>query len=255
MPLTSMHPTPVDAKAASAASHGRMRPNGGKGQVGQEPSAKPKVGPSFAPANTGLRRKLSAVLRDQLLSEIKGLNSAEGAAVWARRVLPAKNSLDDTDAQQLEEAFEAKLTELNGQPVAAEPSGPNSPTVSEGDDVPEGDISNAQALLPRLAIIDSELARPEPRRIRDKDHLQFVATQPCLICGRTPADPHHLRFTQHSALGRKVSDEFTVPLCRGHHREVHRYADEAAWWQKAGNDPTAAARALWLKTHPLIPIM
>jgi hypothetical protein len=67
-----------------------------------------------------------------------------------------------------------------------------------------------------------------------------------------PADAHHLRFAQSPALGRKVSDEFTVPLCRGHHREVHRYGDEAAWWEKTGSiDPTAAARLFWLKTHPL----
>ena len=52
-------------------------------------------------------------------------------------------------------------------------------------------------------------------------------------------------------LGRKVSDEFTVPLCRGHHREVHRSGDEPAWWEKTGIDPTTTARALWLETHPL----
>jgi hypothetical protein len=75
----------------------------------------------------------------------------------------------------------------------------------------------------------------------------FFATS-CLICGRKPADPHHLRFVQQRALGRKVSDEFTVPLCRGHHREVHR---SGAWWTNAGVDPTVAARALWLETHPL----
>ena len=78
-----------------------------------------------------------------------------------------------------------------------------------------------------------------------------MAKQPCLICGRRPADAHHLRFAQHRALGRKVSDEFTVPLCRGHHREVHRCGDEAAWWKNAGVDPTITARALWLETHPL----
>jgi hypothetical protein len=72
-----------------------------------------------------------------------------------------------------------------------------------------------------------------------------------LICGRRPADAHHLRFTQHRALGRKVSDEFTVPLCRGHHREVHCCGDEAALWKNAGVDPTITARALWLETHPL----
>ena len=66
-----------------------------------------------------------------------------------------------------------------------------------------------------------------------------------------PSDAHHLRFARHRALGRKVSDEFTVPLCRGHHREVHRSGDEAAWWKKTGIDPTVTARALWLQTHPL----
>ena len=63
--------------------------------------------------------------------------------------------------------------------------------------------------------------------------------------------PPALRFAQHPALGRKVSDEFTVPLCRGHHREVHRCGDEVGWWENAGVDPTVTARALWLETHPL----
>src|SRR5262249_34017699 len=62
---------------------------------------------------------------------------------------------------------------------------------------------------------------------------------------------HHLRFAQPPTLGRKVSDEFTVPLCRGHHREVHRCGDEAAWWDKTAIDAAAAARELWLKSHPL----
>ena len=77
-------------------------------------------------------------------------------------------------------------------------------------------------------------AHPEPRRARDREHVKFVAGHPCLICGRHPADPHHLRFAQSRALGRKVSDEFTVPLCRGHHREGHRCGDGAAWWAKVG---------------------
>ena len=101
------------------------------------------------------------------------------------------------------------------------------------------------------AIDKTVLALPEPRRVRDRDHVRSVARHPCLVCGRQPSDPHHLRFTQSRALGRKVSDEFTVPLCRGHHREVHRCDDEAAWWRKAGIDPTAVARTLWLETHPL----
>jgi hypothetical protein len=57
----------------------------------------------------------------------------------------------------------------------------------------------------------SALPLPEPRRVRDRDHVRHVAKQPCLVCGRIPADAHHLRFAQSRALGRKVSDEFVVP--------------------------------------------
>ena len=98
------------------------------------------------------------------------------------------------------------------------------------------------------------LALPATRRIRDREHVKSVAKQPCLVCGRRPADAHHLRFAQSRALGRRVSDEFTVPLCRGHHREVHHCGDEFAWWERAGIDPTFTARALWLETHPLPPV-
>ncbi|HEV2696627.1 MAG TPA: putative HNHc nuclease, partial [Terriglobales bacterium] len=98
----------------------------------------------------------------------------------------------------------------------------------------------------------SVLVFPEPRRIRDRDHIRYVINQSCLICGRRPSDPHHLRFAQSRALGRKVSDEFTVPLCRAHHREIHRCGNEGSWWRNAGIDPLAAARALWLETHPLL---
>jgi hypothetical protein len=101
------------------------------------------------------------------------------------------------------------------------------------------------------AIDKSVLSLPAPRRTRDRNHVRLVAKQPCLICGRRPADPHHLRFAQSRTLGRKVSDEFTVPLCRGHHREIHRCGNEAAWWKKVGVDPTVPARALWLESHPL----
>ena len=51
------------------------------------------------------------------------------------------------------------------------------------------------------------------------------------------------------ALGRKVSDEFTVPLCRLHHREVHRARNEPAWWSKLGIDALATALRLWKMTR------
>src|SRR6516162_7732578 len=86
-------------------------------------------------------------------------------------------------------------------------------------------------------------------RLRDKGHRRFVLRQPCLVCGRVPSDPHHLTFTQPRALGYRVSDEFTVPVCRIHHRELHRSGDEAGWWQKLNIDPLPVALRLWQQTR------
>jgi hypothetical protein len=188
-------------------------------------------------------------LRDQLVEDLRAITSPDEAAIWAHRILGAKNSLTEADARQIEDTFQAKLATLDersGQPSPPRRSAPR----------------NSSTRLPRQRVrppgataadgIDkSRLTHPEPRRFRDKEHVKFVAKQACLICGRRPADAHHLRFAQHRALGRKVSDEFTVPLCRGHHREAHRCGDEAAWWKNAGVDPTITARALWLEVHPL----
>ena len=173
---------------------------------------------------------LSASLRAELLREIECLGAAEDAALWAQRRLVAKNQLSATDAQRVEEAFAAKLASIH-------PAEPGDQSLIEKTGTSEVD--------------KSILAFPEPRRIRDRDHVRHVIKQACLICGRRPSDPHHLRFAQSRALGRKVSDEFTVPLCRTHHREVHRCGDEGLWWGKTGIDPLAAARSLWLETHPL----
>jgi hypothetical protein len=111
-----------------------------------------------------------------------------------------------------------------------------------------GDRQDAADHRPN-GIDKSVLPVSAPRRYRSKHHLRHVALQTCLVCGRKPCDPHHLRFMQPRALGRKVSDEFTVPLCRTHHRAVHRTGDEAAWWQAAGIDPVKVAQKLWSKTR------
>jgi DNA recombination protein Rad52 len=95
----------------------------------------------------------------------------------------------------------------------------------------------------------SQLAIAEPKRLRDKAHLKFVASQPCLVCGRQPSDPHHFRFAQPRALGLKVSDEYTVPLCRGHHRELHQAGKETIWWASKNIDALKIARELWEQTR------
>jgi hypothetical protein len=116
--------------------------------------------------------------------------------------------------------------------------------------------ADTQSLLPVApasapAQIDkSVLTIAEPRRLRDKSHLKYIATQPCLVCGRQPSDPHHLSFAQPRALNLKVSDEFTVPLCRGHHRQLHQVSNEIAWWEDLNIDALEIAKGLWEQTRP-----
>ena len=102
----------------------------------------------------------------------------------------------------------------------------------------------------RPAIDKTALTLSEPKRVRDKDHLRFVASLPCLICGRAPGHAHHLRFAQPSALGRKVSDEWVVPLCATHHQSLHHAGNEENWWNDREIDPIPAAQALWLHRKP-----
>jgi hypothetical protein len=189
----------------------------------------------------------SASLRDRLLGEVADLQSADAAARWARDGIAAKNSLAAADARLVEEAFGLRLSALPQTDAEA-------PSVLEVADrtaaitaLPTGPATADSDALP--GIDKSVLTLTEPRRHRNKEHLRFVAQQACLLCGRKPSDSHHLRFTQPRALGRKVSDEFVAPLCRIHHREVHRVGDERAWWKRAGIDPVKVARKLWQQTR------
>jgi hypothetical protein len=230
-------PEPAQPKTSSPKTNGSHPPTA----VGSP--TKLRKGQEARQAKPALAADLSATLRQQLLAQIRDLRSSDDAALWAHRSMVRKNALTAADAQQVEDEFRAKLGSL------ANPLDDSSPPEGEGA---EASPQEGSRISPgRTGIDKSLLALSEPRRIRDREHVRSVMRQPCLVCGRTPSDAHHLRFTQKRALARKVSDEFTVPLCRGHHRELHRCGDEAAWWTKLGLDPVAVARTLWLESYPL----
>jgi hypothetical protein len=128
--------------------------------------------------------------------------------------------------------IQADRQQVNKNDLSAPPLAPAAPTPGQSK------------------IDKSQLTIAEPRRLRDKAHLKFVASQPCLVCGRQPSDPHHLRFAQPRAIGLKVSDEFTVPLCRGHHRQLHQAGNEVAWWEDLQINALEIARDLWKQTRP-----
>ncbi len=227
---------------------GSSRLNGGHRHAPQFPAARHNGKLQSTPSEPPLRDEASAALRDRLLGEINELADGDEAALWAHRSLAEKNKLTAGDVLRVEESFQARLASL-ATPDTDNLQGAGDPT--QPSTVQSSPPAKSKNRARSKAIDKSALALSEPRRVRDREHVRHVAKRPCLVCGRQPCDTHHLRFTQSRALGRKVSDEFTVPLCRGHHREVHRHGNEAAWWQAVGIDPTVAARALWLETHPL----
>jgi hypothetical protein len=194
-----------------------------------------------------LEPEASAVLRDRFVTELEDLSTGDDASVWAHRSLPEKNKLTSADAQHVEEAFQAKITTF-AVPTVDQPE--TTQELEQASTPPASRPTRLPSRARERRIDKGRLSLSEPRRIRDRDHVRYVAQQPCLVCGRSPSDAHHLRFAQPPALGRKVSDEFTVPLCRGHHREVHRCGDEAKWWTKTKINPRVIARVLWMGTHP-----
>jgi hypothetical protein len=236
------------------------------------------------PGQEKLSAEASGAATAQLIQEIQTLPEGE-LKPRAIAILKAKNRLSAEDAKQVEEAFVARVSQDDStdavtteEPILT-PTEPREPasvspkdvkrargrqrkinatgirapalqasTPSLIDDGPSASIRQRADATP-AKIDKSKLTFGEPRRLRNKVHLKFVASQPCLVCGRSPADAHHLRFTQPRAMGLKVSDEFTVPLCRVHHRDVHSHGDEVAWWQKRAIDPLVTSRALWASTQ------
>jgi hypothetical protein len=218
------------------------------------PTARRAAAPSVRAPRSILAPEESEIQRDRLLREVRLLATPEDAAAWAHLSLPAKNTLTIEDAQKVEQAFREKLSAF---PERNDSKSDDEPPNEAGPSSQQAATSFAQLAREIAAAADQSagLIRRRPPvaktiRFRDREHRRFVSTQPCLICGRRPADPHHLRFAQPRALGRKVSDEFTVPVCRLHHRELHNWGDEAAWWHSINIDPIPIALKLWAQSRP-----
>jgi hypothetical protein len=235
------------ARETGASGTGERPANGAAEPLGAFAASRKR----WTPPKQSLTVAESATLRDQLHGEIRALVDHSQATAWAQKAMAAKNTLLAVDSGVVEAAFLARMTELAKE--GAFVPDVNAPLTSVH---PENSGVGSEVGLP--ARVNNAVAWPidkaaltlsEPRRYRDRAHLRFVSAQPCLICGRRPSDAHHLRFAQPRALGRRVSDEYTVPLCRSHHRALHRYGDEAAWWEADKVDPMVVAHELWQRTR------
>ena len=194
-------------------------------------------------------------MREQLLDDIGQLQSGDEAADWVHKNLAAKNALIDADADLVEASFREKLAtiELASAARHEEPqSAPPEDSASQFERpflAPTDDAASAPIILPSSPKARRRRVVGKTIRLRDKEHCKFVASQPCVVCGRTPSEAHHIRFAQPRALGRKVSDEYTVPVCRLHHRDLHSYGDEASWWAGVSIDPLPIALELWRRSR------
>jgi hypothetical protein len=198
---------------------------------------------------TVLAVEASAKIRDQMIGEIAQLKNGEDLALWAHRRLAAKNSLTTDDARAVEVAYQGVLEVASAAQLAE---------IAANDQAPARELERASAVVEAPLVEIAE--RPSESQVtpqyktsrkRNKAHLAFVAAQPCLVCQRSPCDAHHLKFSQPRTLGRKVSDEFTVPLCRDHHRDLHRHGNEVAWWANHRIGALRVARDLWT-TSPAV---
>jgi hypothetical protein len=198
----------------------------------------------------------SAALRDQLIAEIHDLRDEDDLVLWAHRRLPAKNTLTTDDSRAVDAAYEAVLNRPDKQPPlelpllpdASSPEAELTPNYQQAAISPhETATTNGSTARDLQAEANIEVASPllKTLRKRSKAHLAFVAAQPCLICKRSPCDAHHLKFAQPRTLGRKVSDEFTVPLCRDHHQQLHRHSNEIGFWANVQIAPIPVATELW----------
>ena len=233
-------PTPSANKRSLKAAHGQPRVQPRTPGNGQRRHDRHGERPST------LEPEQSAASREKLLTALGNITSADGAATWTQEVLAAKNRLVGTDAKLVEDAFEHRLSEVAPSAATAEAVDDAAPAIVGAHETranESGDLDQPDGIDKSVLVIST------PRRYRSREHLRYVAQQACLICGRKQSDPHHLRYLQPRALGRRVSDEFAVPLCRSHHRAVHRAGDEQAWWKAAGIDPVKVARQLWRQTR------
>jgi hypothetical protein len=194
-----------------------------------------------------LNQQRATEVRDALLRQIGLLRTNEDLLAWAKTSLPVKNTLPEADARAVEAAYEKKF---------AEAALPESDLAVEDVQAPAQRMPHecAEPMVRAAGGRNDQAAQQQPAQLafpkeaprkRSKAHLLFVRSQPCLVCKQTPSDPHHVRFAQPRALGRKVSDEFTVPLCRAHHQQLHLHGNEKAWWSDIQISPLPIATELW----------
>jgi hypothetical protein len=106
---------------------------------------------------------------------------------------------------------------------------------------------------PETAFSLSSSRRKRPR-IENKNHLAFIRSLPCVVCGtRRNVEAAHVRMgnplygKSQAGMQEKSDDRWTVSLCPRHHDEQHGM-NEADFWMALDIDPLRLGLALFDST-------
>ena len=187
-----------------------------------------------------LCRGASEKLRRQLLSELEELQDLDALDSWAHARL-AKNQLSAKDAQAVEAAFAARLSAGS----VSQSRWRRLTTEREPD--------SALAAAERARIDRKSLSSANPCANASATHLRFVAKQPCLVCGRSPAMPI-ICGLRNPAVSASRSATSSPSRCAGYTiANCTDAARNATGGRKPVSSPSVLARKLWLETHPPTP--
>ncbi len=180
----------LPARTISTHRHSCRQPIGIARKRPDTPNKRPPVRPPIViPADQ------SVLLRNRLLEELSPLTAADDLTLWALRRLPTRNTLQQFDAEAINTAYLAKLENIQSaasqKPELARDQG-NGREACPAPKVLVELVNQRQPVLDRVPAFDIQLSKTLRRR--NKAHLLYVGTQPCLICQRTPCDAHHLKF-------------------------------------------------------------
>lgn len=85
-------------------------------------------------------------------------------------------------------------------------------------------------------------------KIRNKAHLRFIASLPCVVSGASDVQAAHIRRGTDGGMGMKPSDCYVVPLSVAQHRLQH-FCGELKFWYPYGGYESAIALAKQLYEH------
>ena len=183
------------------------------------------------------------------------LQSSDEAADWVHKNMPVENELTAADADLVASGLPRPARGHRGRNVRARkrtaPGGGQRRNRAKRTAPRFWRSAFSRSIGKARAGVDGPARSPGGARAGRRRARPFVCATKSIasMWRRSPASSAAGRRGKRTIFAlpnlvrssRKVSDEYTVPVCRLHHRELHRYGDEASCWAGVGVDPLPIA--------------